>query len=110
MLRDSCHFLKVDLDGLIQTYSTLHKDTAELFADAKLKPLFVLSDERRALFSQPLNYMGLVLREFEIMRKWAAKMGSLQTNAKDFYLYSMVTRLRESTGEYHMDELMDKLA
>lgn len=105
VFKDSCRFLKEELDRLIQRYSTLHKDTSELFADAKLKPLFLLSDERRALFRQPLNFMGLVLSELKTMRNWAEKMGSFKTEANDLYLYSMARRIREATGEYHFSEI-----
>jgi hypothetical protein len=105
VFRDSCRFFKEELDRLIQRYSTLHEDTSELFADAKLKPLFLLSDERSALFRQPLNFMGLVLRELKTVRNWAQKMGSLKTEANDLYLYSMARRVREATGEYHFPEI-----
>ena len=105
VFKDSCRFLKEELDKLIQRYSTLHNDTSELFAGAKLKPLFLLSDERSKLFRQPLDYMGLVLRELKTMRNWAEKMGSLKTDANDLYLYSIARRVREATGEYHFSEI-----
>lgn len=105
VFKDSCHFLKEELDRLIKKYDTLHKETSDLFADTKLKPLFLLSDERSALFRQPLNFMGLVLRELKTMRNWVEKMGSLKTDANDLYLYSMARRVHEATGEFKFSKI-----
>jgi hypothetical protein len=105
VLKGSCRFLKEELDKVIRKYGTLHKHTSKLFADPKLKLLAVLSKETSSLFSEPINLMDTAQKELKIMREWAEKMASLKTNAKDVYLYSMATRLRESTGEYHMPEL-----
>lgn len=105
VLKDSCRFLKDELDKLIRRYGTLHKHTSKLFVDPKLKLLAVLSKETSALFSEPTNLMDTAQQELKIIRKWAEKMASLKTDAKDVYLYSMATRLRESTGEYHMQEV-----
>ncbi len=105
VLKDSCRYLKEELDKLIEKYGTLYKHTSELFADPKVKLLAVLSKEISALFSEPMNLMDTAQQELKIMREWAEKMGSLKTEANDLYLYSMAARLRESTGEYHMTEL-----
>lgn len=105
VLKDSCRFLKEELDKLIPKYGTLHKHTSKLFADPKLKLLSVLSKETSVLFSEPTNLMDTAQQELNIMRDWAGKMASLKTGAKDFYLYSMAVRLRQSTGEYHMLDL-----
>jgi hypothetical protein len=105
VLKDSCRYLKDELDKLIEKYGTLHKHTSELFADPKLKLLAVLSKEISALFSEPMNLMDTAQQELKILREWAEKMASLKTEANDVYLYSMAARLRESTGEYHMPEL-----
>src|ERR1035437_506 len=50
VLKDSCRFLKEELDKLIQRYDTLYKDTSELVRDPKLKLPEVLSSEISTLF------------------------------------------------------------
>jgi hypothetical protein len=99
--KDSCRFLKEVLDKLIPRYATLHKRTSKLCADPKLKLVSVLSEEASALFSELLN----LTNKLKNMRRWAAKMASLKTDARDIYLYSMAVSLRESTGEYQMSDL-----
>ena len=105
VLKDSCRFLKEELDKLIPRYGTLHKDTSELFADPKLRLLGVLSGEINTLFEEPITLLQTAQQELKVMRNWAEKMGSLKTEANDAYLYSLATRVRKSTGEYHFPEL-----
>jgi hypothetical protein len=105
VLKDSCRFLKNELDKLINTQDTFYKNASELFNTPKLKLLRSLSRKINTVFDEPLKLMETAQRELKLIRNWAEKMGSLKTEAKDLYLHSMATRVREATGEYHFPEL-----
>jgi len=105
VLKDACRFLKKELDRLIPRYSTLYKHTSDLFTHANLRLLGELSDAVSVLFKEPMHLIATAQRELDVIRMWAEKMGSYKTEAHDFHLYSMATRVRKATGEYHFSEL-----
>jgi len=105
VLRDATRFLKDELDKLIARYGTLHKDTSDLLNDPKLKFLGVLSTDIAALFREPANWLSLAKTELIAVRNWAERIGSLKTEVRDLYLYSMATHVRRTAGEYHFSEI-----
>jgi hypothetical protein len=104
-LKDSCRFLKEKLDKLIPRYGTLHEATAGVFADPKLKLLGVMSGDLGKMLGEPVALLKTAERELKVLRDWAEKQGSNKTYANDFYLYKIAERIRQSTGEYHYEEL-----
>ena len=105
VLQDACRFLKEGLDGLLPRYSRIYEDTSALLNHPKLRLLTVLSEDLGAMFDEPLHLVRLARRELGAARRWAAKMGSYRTEAHDLDLYSMATRVRKATGDYHFPEL-----
>ncbi len=97
--------MKNELDKLINTQGTFYKNASALFNAPKLKLLQSLSRTINTVFDEPLKLMEAAHQELKLIRSWAERLGSLKSEAKDFYLYSMATRVRETTGEYRFPEL-----